>query len=158
MKAGVGDGREWLGQSRMALSPGSTGLSRPGAWPSSGLEEQLLWLHLDSDGESLRTSLAAAGLDRRTHLSFSLIFFRTEGKRKHKCTSLWYAQSCWDTGTEHLAKLWGRADPPLCMAAHAQAVGNSAEAMQSMSSCSDRALVVRICQFLRRNHARELYA
>lgn len=48
------------------------------------LEEQLLWLPLDLDGDSLGTSLAAAGRDRRTHLSFSLIFLRTEGKRKDK--------------------------------------------------------------------------
>lgn len=78
------DGREWLGLSCTALSPGGAGLSGQGAWLSSGLEEQLLWLHLDSDDEGLRTSLAAAGLDRRTHLSFPLIFLRTEGKWKDK--------------------------------------------------------------------------
>lgn len=80
----MGDGREWLGLSRTALSPGGVGLSRQGTWPSLGLEQQLLWLRLDSDGKGLRTSLAAAGLDRRTHLSFSLIFLRTEGKWKDK--------------------------------------------------------------------------
>lgn len=51
------------------------------------LEEQLLWLHLDSDGEGLQTAVAAAGLDS-THLSSSLISLRTEGERKDKSTSL----------------------------------------------------------------------
>lgn len=50
-------------------------------------------------------------------------------------------------GTEHLAKLWGRADPHLNVAAHAHAIGNAAEAAQLISSYSDRALVVRARQF-----------
>lgn len=77
----AGNGWGWAVQ-RWAL--GAAGLSRRGAWPSSGLEEQLCWLRLDSDGEGSRAALAAAGVDRRTHLSFSLIFLRLEGKRKDK--------------------------------------------------------------------------
>lgn len=48
------------------------------------VEEQLLWLPLGSDGDGLGASLAAAGFDRRTHLSFSLISLGTEGKRMDK--------------------------------------------------------------------------
>lgn len=66
----------------MVLSSGAAGLSLALKPPSPGLEEQLLRLCLDSDGEGLQTLLPAAGLDRRTHLSFSLIFLSTEGKRK----------------------------------------------------------------------------
>ena len=78
----MGDGKEWLGLSCTALSPGGVGLSRQGAWPSSGLEEPLLWLRLDSDGEGLRTSLAAAGPDSRTHLLLLFDILENRGQMK----------------------------------------------------------------------------
>lgn len=72
-------GREWLGLSCAALSPGSCWAEQARSLALIGLEEQLCWLRLDSDGEGSQAALAAAGVDRRTHLSFSLIFLRIEG-------------------------------------------------------------------------------
>lgn len=82
IKAGAGAGREWLGLSCAELCPGVS--EQEQSLALARLEEQLLWLPLDSDGDGLGTSLAAARIDRRTHLSFSLIFLRTEGKREER--------------------------------------------------------------------------
>lgn len=116
-KAGVGAGREWLGLSCAELHPGVSEQAQSLALVR--LEDQLLWLPLDSDGDSLGTSLAAAGLDRRTHLSFSLIFLRTEGKRKDKWHQPLICLELLRCGSRKSVQAWGRAAPHLKAAAHA---------------------------------------
>lgn len=98
------------------------------AWPSSGLEEQLPQSPLDSDGEGLEHRWQLQGLTVG-HTSPLWYSWEERANGRMNGTSLWYAQSCWDLGTEHLAKLWGRANPSL-------KVGRGAEATQMMSSRS----------------------
>lgn len=146
-KQNKGRSREWQGLSCAGLCAGMSEQAQSLALVR--LEEQLLWLPLDSDGDGLGTSLAAARLDRRTYLSFSLIFLRTEGKRKERWHQPLTCLELLNMGAENLSRL-GKGSPASQAAAHTQPQ-DSVEAEQLINSHADEAPVVRTHQFLWRN-------
>lgn len=90
----------------------------------------------------------AVGLDRKTHLSFSLIFLRTEGKRKDEWHQPLICLELLEYGAETLSRL---GEGQLCIQRQdctPSPQGWCGGKAVKINSHSDEAPVVRTCQFL----------